>query len=882
MNVENKQFEVLGNPTFKKRAGTSTGDQGRKYEVKLSMLYLLYGLSSKVDFWLASNVEGFGAFDDIFFEYKDQENKSRIILVQAKHCNTHRASKNITFEDLFIDGNDRKQQKENFGLNKYFVESHLKIKQNPKCKNSDITLVIHTNVNMNLKKGAGKQGSVETLEKYLEESKLLDSNILSIYEGQKGTCYKIKNHTELKKYFSCGSDNKIEDFLLRLRFAVNQPSHSKLDDIIKEEIGNIYKISDKKDIDMIFDFVRGKMEKWWAQKGSKVPYLTREDDYFKEAIEHLYSLKPKENLPGFWQVPLRNYNFVGRRTLLDEITKLLGTNNIVKLVSISGLGGIGKTQLALEFIWSKSQKYSGIMWFDVRDRNTLINEYIKLGRALNIIHDYEGNVLEEDRAKHVKYWLEYPKRAGWLLVCDNAPNYKDIADLLPTKGGKILLTSRYTFGWPQPQNTISVDVFESGESRSYICKILEVKGKELDITQVDALVKTLGHLPLALAQASFYIKKTGINISDYLKLYHDRKQALLSDKTLLETFPASANRETAAIMYVTWDITIEAIKRESSLAANWLTACAYLDGSPIPQPLLEIFADNQENNPSSEIFHEALGILLSYSMLTVQKDHGMLVHNLVQEVTRLKSEESGKTKEDIETVFQLLQESFPYNSDKLEDYTQKRQLLPHLEAFLSHIDSWLEKNPSEKQTIEKDYLVYLLIWMDDGYYDLGNPRRQKELLEWALPIQEKHYGSDHPEVAVILGNLGNVYRALGNPQKSKELLEQALPIFEKHYGPDHFEVARTLENLGIAYYASGNPQRAKELLERALPIFKRHYGPDHPEVAKLLANLGIALGALGSHQKAKELLEWAVPILKNHVSVQPMAVNLRKNASDCV
>ncbi|MDR3131639.1 MAG: hypothetical protein LBU02_00880 [Rickettsiales bacterium] len=164
MDIENKQSEVLGNSTFKRRAGASTGDQGRKYEVKLLMLYLLHGLSGKIDFWLASNIEGFGAFDDIFFEYEDQENKSKIVLVQAKHCNTHRPSKNITFEDLFIDGNDRKQQKEDFGLNKYFVESYPEIQQSTEFQNSDITLVIHTNVNVNLKKGAAKQGSIETLE----------------------------------------------------------------------------------------------------------------------------------------------------------------------------------------------------------------------------------------------------------------------------------------------------------------------------------------------------------------------------------------------------------------------------------------------------------------------------------------------------------------------------------------------------------------------------------------------------------------------------------------------------------------------------------------------------------------------------------------------
>ncbi|MGL9760873.1 MAG: hypothetical protein ACR5LB_01390 [Wolbachia sp.] len=102
---------------------------------------------------------------------------------------------------------------------------------------------------MNLKKGEAKQGSIETLEKYLEESTLTDDNTLNTCKGQREACYKIKNHTELKKYFSCGSDDEIEDFLLRLRFVVNQPNHSELDDIIKKEIGNVYKISGEEDIE---------------------------------------------------------------------------------------------------------------------------------------------------------------------------------------------------------------------------------------------------------------------------------------------------------------------------------------------------------------------------------------------------------------------------------------------------------------------------------------------------------------------------------------------------------------------------------------------------------------------------------------------------------
>ncbi|WP_353271421.1 FxSxx-COOH system tetratricopeptide repeat protein [Wolbachia endosymbiont (group A) of Rhorus exstirpatorius] len=854
MNVENKQSEVLSNRTFKKRDGTSTGDHGRKYEVKLLMLYLLHGLSSKIDFWLASNIEGFGAFDDIFFEYKDQKNKSRIILVQAKHCNTHRSSKNITFEDLFIDGNDRKQQKEDFGLNKYF-ESHPGIKQNPECKNSDITLVIHTNVNVNLKKGTEKQGSVETLEKYLEESKLTNDNTLNIYEGQKGTCYKIKNHTELKKYFSCGSDDEIEDFLLRIRFAVDQPNHSKLDDIIKKEIGNIYKISGEEDIDTVFVRVYDKVGKWWAQQGSKVSYLTRKDDYFREVIEHLYSLKPREDLFERWNIPpkIASGNFIEREYLNEEIVNHLKTKNEpVILTALYGLGGVGKTQSVLDFIQKHGKEYKAICWFNAKDEDQLLSEYVNLGRKLNIIHD-EDNISIAQRAYYVKNWLEDSKREGWLLIYDNVSNYEVISKLRPTKGGKIIVTSRNT-EWPQ--GSIGVDVFTPPESELYVKKILG-QVSESDRPNIGILAEKLGRLPLALAQACAYIKENKMTISRYLEIYAERKLYLLSHKTL----PKDSNHEP---VFITWDITMDAIRNESKLASKLLVACAYLDND-IPKDLLRIFPEIVENNSEEKPFEEVLGILLRYSMLVSnEQSSSVSIHCLVQDVIRLKSKESGKIKKDIKTVFQLLKESFPDDSDKLEDYAKKRQLLPHLEAFLSHIDNWLAKNPSEKQTIEKDYLVYLLIWMNDGYHDLGNPRRQKELLEQALSIFKKYYGPYNFQVAIALANLGIAYGDLGNHRRQKELLKQALPILEKHYGSDHFQVAIILTNLSNAYGGLGNPQKAKELLERALAIQEEHYGPDHSQVAVILTNLGIIYGNLGNYEEKKELLERALAIQEKH------------------
>ncbi|WP_338062964.1 tetratricopeptide repeat protein, partial [Wolbachia endosymbiont of Glossina morsitans morsitans] len=565
------------------------------------------------------------------------------------------------------------------------------------------------------------------------------------------------------------------------------------------------------------------------------------------------------------------------------VNHLKTKNEPVILTALYGLGGVGKTQSVLDFIQKHGKEYKAICWFNAKDEDQLLSEYVNLGRKLNIVHD-EDNISIARRAYYVKNWLEDSKREGWLLIYDNVSNYEVISKLRPTKGGKIILTSRNT-EWPQ--GSIGVDVFTPPESELYVKKILG-QVSESDRPNIGILAEKLGRLPLALAQACAYIKENKMTISRYLEIYAERKLYLLSHKTL----PKDSNHEP---VFITWDITMDVIRNESKLASKLLVACAYLDND-IPKDLLRIFPEIVENNSEEKPFEEVLGILLRYSMLVSnEQSSSVSIHCLVQDVIRLKSKESGKIKKDIKTVFQLLKESFPDDSDKLEDYAKKRQLLPHLETFLSHIDDWLGKNPLEKQTIEKDYLVDLLIRMSDEYYYLGNPRRQKESLERVLPIFRKHYGPDHFIVAKLLTNLGGVYIVLGDPKKAKtllaraliiqekhysfghsgvvktlinlgnaygdlgdhkkkkELLERALPISEKHYGHDHFEVTAILTNLGTAHYGLGDPQKAKELFERALVIFKKHYDSDHFEIVKPLANLGIVYGTLGDPQKAKEL-----------------------------
>jgi hypothetical protein len=445
---------------------------------------------------------------------------------------------------------------------------------------------------------------------------------------------------------------------------------------------------------------------------------------------------PANYLPELWNVPSKNINFIGRSVLLKQIEDWFSQKTTPAiLIACHGLGGIGKTQVALEFVWQHHKKYNGVVWFNAESRERLQNDYIILGRELNIICN-EDNINAKELARKVKGWFEEHSHAGWLLVYDNADNYKSISELLPTKGGKILITSRHTVDWPQK---ICIDVFTVEESRAYIQKVLDTPISDSDIMQIEKFAETLGRLALALAQVTAYIKRTQMSISRYLELYEQRKRELLDSKILPSDYKAS--------VYITWGITTEAIRKESLLAVSLLNICACLACDDILNFLFEKFAKTAENNPDLEIFEEALGTLYCYSMLVINKQNSSSsIHRLVQEVIQLNLGE--KRTNNLMNIFNLFIDSFPYNGITLADYAKKRQLLPHLEAFLPHIDSWRQEEHQLREDREKDYVCPLLNYVADGYRSLGNAKKRRELLERALAINERHYGLDHPEVAI--------------------------------------------------------------------------------------------------------------------------------------
>ncbi|QTG99238.1 tetratricopeptide repeat protein [Wolbachia endosymbiont of Rhagoletis indifferens] len=886
---------------------------GNIYQLKVLMLFLHRGVLYQHSFRLGTEIEEARKFDDLVFECT-QGSKKVYRFLQAKHTQDE-DNKKIGVGNLLT-----KDKSGEFGLAKYFV-SYLKIKNNQDFADGNLKdFIICTNIDFDLDqstarntvkklrvKTLGPNEEIEILVEVIDTSDVffkdggtrykfsyIHNNMISVVQpafesaveeameeleeeikklqnkpDQNSKRKLERNQTWQREFGRMMNEGRLEDnikeFFDKLVFAVNQPNEIKLADIIKSELGEQFNDIDRQNVYARF---QEKMLDWLKEKGRR--FLTHEDgrEFFR---------KMKEEILGGFRFEVRNPvgSFTGRTEELRELHKLIQKSQgvatvISQLVSISGLGGIGKTELAKKYIEEHSKDYdNNIIWIKAETHETMVQSFLRLAR------DPLGIPTEDRDIESIvrDIYAFFAKRKS-LFVFDNAEEYRSegqdagISQFLPShflssddNKPSVLITSRNQ-KWGDIKS-LTLGAFTEPESIDFIRKALGIKDGSQE-NEIKNLAETLQHFPLALQQAVAYIKERDIalknvglkfEISDYLKRYKEEAEKLLDFK-----FPKDSDNSYTKTTFITWRITIDKIKDNPEYgqqAKEILDIIAYIAPDNIPAKMFLGVERNEEK------LGDAIQLLKQYSMINSGEEQSSVnIHRLVQQVTRIELEKQGKDKV-VKKTFELLEESFPYGSDKLEDYAKKRQLLPHLEAFLSHVDNWLTKNPSEKQTIEKDYLVNLLIWIGDGYFDL-DPRRQKKSLERVLPIIKKHYGSDHFQAAITLANLGIAYGALGDPQKEKELLERALPILKTYYSPDHFEVAKLLANLGNAYGYLGNYKKQKELLERALAIQEKHCGSDHSEVARTLANLGNVYGALGDPQKQKALLVRALLTFEKH------------------
>ena len=529
------------------------------------------------------------------------------------------------------------------------------------------------------------------------------------------------------------------------------------------------------------------------------------------------------SLPRIWNVPhRRNPNFTGREDELRELRAALTNSHAAAIVPIAGLGGAGKTQLALEYAYRHTADYDTVWWLRAEDSTMLAADCAQLATPLELPE--RGLADQQASAAAALSWLG--RHPGWLLIFDNARSAATCRGWLPAAGtGHVILTSRDP-NWREVARPLRLPVLPRAEAVAFLQKRSGVK----EPAAAGELCDALGNLPLAIEHAAAYIDATGISIADYLERYRGAPRELLTDAVA-----------------ATWEISFEQLRTET-------------DAAPVALDLLNLIAflapDDIDSRLVAGRFPDALQLdrdraaLLRYSLIEA-RGGTIWVHRLVQAATRARLAREGREQEWAEAAVKLVDDAFPFKLDKVETWSASVRLLPHALAAAGH---------SEGLGVALETTSRLLNQVGLYLLNRAQPAEAERSLRRALAIAEKVYGPDHPEVATDANNIGQILKAQGDLAGALEYTRRALAIDEKVYGPDHPKVAIRANNIGQILQAQGDLAGALEYTRRALAIDEKVYGPDHPEVATDASNIGQILQAQGDLAGALEYTRRALRI----------------------
>jgi tetratricopeptide (TPR) repeat protein len=520
--------------------------------------------------------------------------------------------------------------------------------------------------------------------------------------------------------------------------------------------------------------------------------------------------------------------------------------------AISGLGGVGKTQTAVEYAYRHRNDYQAVLWVGADTREALVAGFVRIAELLSLPEKAAQD--QNLTVAAVARWLE--NNSGWLLILDNADDPKLAREFLPKGQGHVLLTTRAQATGGMAKR---VEIVEMAPEEGALFLFRRTKifaedapldtASENERARAIAIAQELDGLPLALDQAGAYIEETGCGLSDYLALYRARGAELRRRRGELATDHPDP-------VATTWDISFKKIEEANPAAAELLRFCAFPHPDAIPEEL--ITAGAAELGPvlgpvASDSFelNAAIGETLKYSLLRRNPEAKTLdIHRLVQAVLKDGMDE-GTQHQWAERTVRAVNRVAPDTPDLEPDDWER--LLPHTHACADLIERWGIECPEAGRVLSRT-----------GFYlrGLGQYTEAEQLLLRARVIQEKALGSEHPDVANSLTYLAILYRDLGRHPEAEPLFQQALAIWEKVSEPEQRDVAQCLDHLATLYRAQNRYTEAEPLYERALAIRKHILGPEHPHTAFSLNGLAQLYNAQGRHSEAEPLFEQALAIRK--------------------
>jgi len=558
---------------------------------------------------------------------------------------------------------------------------------------------------------------------------------------------------------------------------------------------------------------------------------------------HYYSpVLPDQVIPAPYYYPcdLGSTTFVGRSNELAQLHQLLQTSQRVGIVAITGMGGIGKTQLAWQYVELHRRDYpGGIWWLSV---SQLVSEVLRYGRRTQLRE--APNTLESNVARVQWYydrWLEAIPDGMRLLVWDDVIEYGAGKSFLPQDGRyRVLLTTRAMLG--SPVQRFELGVLKPEDALELLRRLVgncdRVDGEQ---ESAQALCEWLGYLPLGIELVGRHL--AGCPMLKLETLLERLKEKRLQTRALQQVpseMPYQENLEAA--FELSWQLLDETAKRLGCLLSVFALAPIHREWVVSSLPTWD-----------DEEVEESTMALARWSLVGL-KDGQYLLHTLIREffAQKLQTEmatEAEKLQRSMAEAMVAEAKTVP-QTVTLVELARVQGAVPHWQVVADELTSLLEE-----ENVDWTFIAL-------GRVAVRQNRWQdaERCYQACLTMSEERFGKEHTLTALSLNNLAELYSLMGRCEEALPLVERALAIQECKLEEYHCDIARSLQNLANLFYVKELYQDALLLVERALAIRERKLGASHPDTAQCLNSMAILYDSMRRYGEALPLYERALTI----------------------
>ncbi|SMD27174.1 Tetratricopeptide repeat-containing protein [Kibdelosporangium aridum] len=538
--------------------------------------------------------------------------------------------------------------------------------------------------------------------------------------------------------------------------------------------------------------------------------------------------------PRVWgSIPPRNPNFTGRVDLLHALGDRLKSDGFTAVLpsALHGMGGIGKTQIAVEYIYQHLSDYDLVWWVEAANPTHIRTSLTELAKVLDLPGAAEANMAVPAVREALRLWTT----GKWLLVFDAAETPESVQPFFPTSGtGDILITSRNT-DWANVARPLEVATFQRGES----VELLRRRGPEIEDGDANRLAETLGDLPLAIEQAAAWRAETGMSVEEYLRLF-DSKVAEILDTSA----PTSYDLSVAAA----WNVSFDALYDRNPAAHQLLQICAFFSPEPIPRYFftgirnVSIAPELDQALRDPMVLARAIRDINRYSLAKINHRNGTIqLHRLVQLVLR-----NRMAPQQLETMKHgahvLLANLDPNDPTSQKHWSRYQDLRPH--AYASDItdcdDGWARQ-------VIINLMRFLFRW--------GDHEEAMNLAEYAVERWKAapSLGDEDKQTLEASRLLGYYYWIRGRFEEAADINAKVLEVRRRVDGENHEETLTALSALAGDRRTQGDFSGAAEISADVYNKAKALFDPDDPTALIFARSHCISLRLLGKYREAEEL-----------------------------